>query len=68
MRESYSINRLYRDGRRAMISGLCAGVARHLAIHPNWVRGITLVTFMLLPFAVGLAYVLGVCLVKTRQF
>jgi len=51
-----------------MISGLCAGVARHLAIHPNWVRGITLVTFMLLPFAVGLAYVLGVCLVKTRQF
>lgn len=66
MRESFYVNRLYRDGRRAIVSGVCAGTARHLAIHPNWVRGLTLVAFLFFPFAVGVAYVLGVCLLKTR--
>ena len=66
MRESYQLNRLYRDGRRAMVSGVCAGIARHFNIHPNWVRGATAVGFLMAPVAVALAYVLAVLLLKTR--
>ncbi len=66
MKEVYQVNRLYRDGRRAMISGVCAGVARHFDLHPNWVRGGTVAAFLFFPFPVGLAYILGVLLLKTR--
>jgi phage shock protein C len=66
MRESYQLNRLYRDGRRAMVSGVCAGVARHFDINPNWVRGATAIAFVMAPVAVALAYVLAVLLLKTR--
>ena len=66
MRESYQLNRLYRDGRRAMVSGVCAGIARHFDINPNWVRGATGIAFVMAPVAVALAYVLAVLLLKTR--
>jgi phage shock protein C len=66
MRESYQLNRLYRDGRRAMVSGVCAGIARHFDINPNWVRGATAIAFVMAPFAVALAYVLAVLFLKTR--
>ena len=66
MRESYQLNRLYRDGRRAMVSGVCAGIGRHFDIQPNWVRGAMAVGFLMAPVAVALAYVLAVLLLKTR--
>jgi len=66
MRESYQLNRLYKDGRRAMVSGVCAGIARHFDINPNWVRGATAVAFLFSPMPVALAYVLAVLLLKTR--
>jgi phage shock protein C len=48
------------------VSGVCAGIARHFDINPNWVRGATAIAFVMAPFAVALAYVLAVLLLKTR--
>lgn len=59
-------NRLFRDAHNALISGVCSGLAKHLNINAWWVRGASIVGFIVAPFAVGLAYVLAILLLRYK--
>ena len=39
------IRKLFRDTRRKLIGGVCAGIAHYMSVDPLWVRLITLVLF-----------------------
>ena len=62
----YNQSTLFRDGANPMVSGVCGGLAKYLDINPLWVRGATAVSFLFFPFAIALAYVLAVLLLKKR--
>ncbi|MFC3093634.1 PspC domain-containing protein [Alteromonas sediminis] len=55
--------RLYRDLNRAMISGVCAGVARQISVDPLWVRGAAVAGVIFAPMVVLPGYALAVVLV-----
>ena len=59
-------NRFYRDAANAKVSGVCAGVAKYFDLNVWLVRGLTIVAFLCLPFAVGLAYVLAILLLSYK--
>ncbi|MFT6270350.1 MAG: phage shock protein PspC (stress-responsive transcriptional regulator) [Alphaproteobacteria bacterium] len=58
--------RFFRDAQHAKISGVCAGIAKYFNISPWIVRGLTVSAFLFLPFAVGLAYVLAILLLRYK--
>jgi len=58
--------RFFRDAQDAKISGVCAGIAKYFDISPWVVRGLAIVAFAMFPFAVGLAYVLAILLLRYK--
>ncbi|MFT5544106.1 MAG: phage shock protein C [Glaciecola sp.] len=58
--------RLFRDANRAMISGVCAGVAKYLDIAPIWVRAAAVVSMIFLSLPTALAYVLAILLLRCK--
>lgn len=58
--------RFFRDPHKALISGVCAGVAKYFDINEWIVRGIAAVAFCFLPFAIGLAYVMAILLLSYK--
>ena len=58
--------RLFRDPSKAIISCVCAGVAKYFDVDPLWVRIGAIVGLLALPFGTALAYVLAVLLLKYK--
>ena len=58
--------RFFKSAQHAKISGVCAGIAKYFNISPWIVRGLTIGVFLFFPFAVGLAYVLAVLLLRYK--
>jgi phage shock protein C len=58
--------RLFRDASRAVISGVCAGVARYLDVDPVWVRAAAIVSMIFLTVPTALAYVLAILLLRYK--
>jgi phage shock protein PspC (stress-responsive transcriptional regulator) len=58
--------RLFRDPNKAIISGVCAGVAKYFDVNPLWVRVAAVASMAMLPFATGLAYVLAILLLRYK--
>lgn len=59
-------NRFFRDPQNALISGVCAGVAKYFDVKPIWPRVAAVVGFLFAPFAIALAYVLAVLLLRYK--
>ncbi|WP_371195384.1 PspC domain-containing protein [Glaciecola sp. SC05] len=66
MKTVFSNARLFRDASSAMIAGVCSGVAKHFDVNPWLVRAGAIIAFTILPFAVALAYVLAILLLRYR--
>ena len=58
--------RFFRDAEHAKVSGVCAGIAKYFDINPWIVRALTIAGFLIVPFAVGLAYVLAILLLRYK--
>jgi|AntRauMFilla1563_2_1112583.scaffolds.fasta_scaffold58972_1 phage shock protein C len=58
--------RFFRDAQHAKVSGVCAGIAKYIDINPWIVRAVAGTMFLFFPFAIGLAYVLAILLVRYR--
>jgi len=58
-----SSGRLYRDLNRAMISGVCSGVAKQISVDPLWVRAAAVAGVIFAPMVVLPGYALAVVLV-----
>ena len=63
MKTSYYKKRLYRDMQSAVISGLCAGVARQANIDPVWVRAGAVLGLIVAPPLFLASYFIGAILV-----
>ena len=57
-----SLKRIYRDLDSAVISGVCAGVARHLEIEPIWVRVGAAAALICMPAIAVISYFAAVML------
>jgi phage shock protein PspC (stress-responsive transcriptional regulator) len=66
MKTVFNNARLFRDASGAMVSGVCAGLAKHLDVNPWLVRVGAIISFAFLPFATALAYVLAILLLRYR--
>ncbi|QJR81611.1 PspC domain-containing protein [Alteromonas pelagimontana] len=55
-----SDKRIYRDVGEAMISGVCAGVARYLSVDAVWVRAAAVAALFLMPGISVVAYIAAV--------
>lgn len=66
MKTVFNDKRFYRDAQHAKISGVCAGIAKYFDINQWLVRGVAIAGFIMLPFAVGLAYVLAILLLRYK--
>lgn len=58
--------RLFRDANRAIISGVCAGVAKYFDVDPLWVRIAAIISMIFLTFPAALAYVLAILLLRYK--
>lgn len=58
--------RLFRDPHNAKVSGVCAGLAKYLGVNEWIVRCVTVAAFLVVPFAIALAYVLAVLLLSYK--
>jgi phage shock protein C len=58
--------RLCRDADRAIISGVCAGLAKYLDIDPLWVRVGAIASMIFLTVPTALAYVLAILLLRYK--
>jgi phage shock protein C len=58
--------RLFRDANRAIISGVCAGVAKYLDIDPLWVRVGAIVSMIFVTVPTASAYVLAMLLLRYK--
>lgn len=59
-------NRFFRDPHKAKIAGVCSGIAKYFDINEWLVRAGAVVAFLFMPFAVALAYVLAVLLLRYK--
>lgn len=60
-------SRLYRDGDRAVLGGVCAGLAAYFGLNLKVTRILAFIAFLTaMPFAV-IAYLAAVCLIPTRS-
>lgn len=57
-----SQKRIYRDLDSAVISGVCAGIARHLDVDPMWVRVGAAAALICMPVVALVAYFAAVVL------
>jgi phage shock protein C len=58
--------RLFGDADRAIISGVCAGVAKYLDIDPLWVRVGAIVSMIFVTVPTASAYVLAILLLRYK--
>lgn len=68
MKSYLDTGRIYRDTIHNKVSGVCSGVAKHFEIDPWIVRAITIACFVFMPVAVGIAYILAVILLPTKDY
>tara|TARA_Y100001963_G_scaffold70694_1_gene98361 strand:+ start:597 stop:800 length:204 start_codon:yes stop_codon:yes gene_type:complete len=66
MKTIYEKKRVSRDLGRAVISGVCAGVARYADIDPVWVRAGAALGLVFMPMITLPAYVAAVILLPRR--
>jgi phage shock protein PspC (stress-responsive transcriptional regulator) len=66
MKEAINSQRFYRDKQNAKVSGVCAGLAKYFDINPWFVRGASMISLLIFPVAVALAYVLAILLLSER--
>lgn len=60
--------RLYRDADRAVLGGVCAGLADYFGLNLKVTRFLTVIAFLMaLPFAV-IAYLAAVCLIPAASY
>ncbi|NMH61463.1 PspC domain-containing protein [Alteromonas ponticola] len=59
--------RVYRQMHNAVISGVCAGLARYFDLDAVWVRVAAVVSLFFLPGLAVLAYVAAVILLPRRE-
>lgn len=62
MKDIFEKQRISRDLSKAMISGVCAGVAKYVDIDPLWVRVGAAIALVFAPMLVLPAYVAAVVL------
>lgn len=62
MKTVYGEKRIKRSEHDAMISGVCAGVARYFNIDATWVRAGALIGAFCLPMVTVIAYIAAVVL------
>ncbi len=67
MKTIYDNDRVTRDLSRAMISGVCAGVARYFKVDPVWVRGGAALGLIFVPMITLPAYIAAVVLLPRRS-
>jgi phage shock protein C len=54
-----SWGRLYRDGRRAWLAGVCAGIADYFGLNPCLVRALTVASAIFFTFPTVVAYIIA---------
>lgn len=64
MRTVINEKRFFRDAHKAKVAGVCAGIAKYFDVNEWLVRAVAVASFLFFPFAIGLAYVLAVVLLK----
>ncbi|HEX3207908.1 MAG TPA: envelope stress response membrane protein PspC [Geminicoccaceae bacterium] len=58
-RQRPSWGRLYRDGRRAWLAGVCAGIADYFGLNPSLVRALTVASAVFFTFPTVVAYIIA---------
>ena len=58
-RQRPSWGRLYRDGRRAWLAGVCAGIADYFGLNPCLVRALTATSAVFFTFPTVVAYLIA---------
>jgi phage shock protein C len=66
-RPSLSSRRLYRDPARGRIAGVCAGLAQYFGISRTMMRFIAVTALIFVPQVTGIAYLLAILIVPTRE-
>jgi len=64
MKQVLNSKRFFRDAANAKISGVCAGIGKYLDLNPWVIRGVAIASFVFMPFATALAYVLAILLLR----
>jgi phage shock protein C len=59
-------SRLYRDGRRAWLAGVCAGIADYFGLGPGLVRLLVALSALVFTFPTVLGYVIAACVLPRR--
>ena len=67
MKTIYDNDRVTRDLSRAVISGVCAGVARYFKVDPVWVRAGAVLGLVFVPMITLPAYIAAVVLLPRRS-
>ncbi|MFS1703046.1 PspC domain-containing protein [Aestuariibacter sp. GS-14] len=67
MKTIYDNDRVTRDLNRAVISGVCAGVARYFSVDPVWVRAGAALGLIFVPMITLPAYIAAVVLLPRRS-
>lgn len=67
MKTIYDNDRVTRDLSRAVISGVCAGVARYFKVDPVWVRAAAALGLVFVPMITLPAYIAAVVLLPRRS-
>lgn len=66
MKTVINSKRFFRDAEHAVVSGVCAGIAKYFNVNPWLVRGLTIGAFLAFNVAIALAYVMAVLLVRYK--
>lgn len=66
MKEGISSQRFYRDKQHAKVSGVCAGIAKYFSVNPWLVRAGAVISLLIFPVAIALAYVLAILLLNEQ--
>ena len=67
MKTIYDNDRVTRDLSRAVLSGVCAGVARYFKVDPVWVRAGAALGLVFVPMITLPAYIAAVVLLPRRS-
>ncbi len=66
MKNSYDLNRLYKETLHKKVSGVCAGIARYFNVQLWLVRLLTVIAFFMFPVPVAMGYFLAAVLLPSR--
>jgi phage shock protein C len=64
--ERPSRRRLYRDGRRAWLAGVCAGIADYFGLSPGLVRLLVFLSAVFFTFPTVVGYIVAACVLPRR--